>query len=77
MTKNKKVGMILGADIPDINLIGAGWQQGIRHIDPSVEDLVVYAQTFADPSKGKELALSLYGKGCDIVSAAAGGTGHH
>jgi basic membrane protein A len=75
MTKTGKVGMVGGADMGVINEIIAGWQQGLRKTNPNVVDLVVYANSFSDPSKGKELGLSLAGKGCDIIASAAGGTG--
>ncbi|MDD3477694.1 MAG: BMP family ABC transporter substrate-binding protein, partial [Candidatus Izemoplasmatales bacterium] len=75
MTKTGKVGMVGGADMGVINEIIAGWQQGLRKTNPKVVDLVVYANSFSDPSKGKELGLSLASKGCDIIASAAGGTG--
>lgn len=70
-----KVGIVAGADEPIINAIVAGWQQGLVYANPNIEDIVVYANTFTDPTKGKELGLSLYNKGCDVIAAAAGGTG--
>lgn len=74
-TKTNKVCMVAGADVGPINEIIAGWQQGLRAVNPKIEDIVTYANTFADPTKGKELGLSLFGKGCDVLGAAAGGTG--
>ena len=75
MTKVNKVGIVGGSDVGAINEIIAGWQQGMRRINPNIEDLVVYANTFTDPTVGKELGLALVAKGADIIAAAAGGTG--
>lgn len=75
MSETGKVGIVGGADVGPINEIIAGWQQGMRSVNPDIEDIVVYANTFTDPTKGKELGLALLGKGCDIIGGAAGGTG--
>jgi basic membrane protein A len=75
MTKTNKVGIVGGADVGGINEIIAGWQQGLRRVNPNIEDIVVYANNFGDPTIGKELGLSLVAKGADIIAAAAGGTG--
>lgn len=75
MTETGKVGMVGGSDVGPINEIIAGWQQGLRSVNPDIEDVVVYANTFTDPTKGKELGLALIGKGCDVIGGAAGGTG--
>jgi basic membrane protein A len=39
-----------------------------------VEGKLVYANTFTDPKKGKELTQSLIGEGVDIIQQACGGT---
>ena len=74
-TKANKVGIVAGADEPVINAIVAGWQQGMRSVNPDIEDMVAYANTWTDPTKGKELGLMLVNEGCDVIAAAAGGTG--
>ena len=75
MTRTNKVGIVGGSDVGPINEIIAGWQQGMRSVNPDIEDVVVYANTFTDPTKGKELGLALICKDCDIIGGAAGGTG--
>lgn len=69
------VGIVGGMDEPDINSIIAGWQQGLLYINPQIVDYVSYAGTWTDPTIGKERGLSLVAKGCDVIAAAAGGTG--
>ena len=47
----------------------------MRYVNPEIEDIVSYANTFTDPTKGNELGLALISQGCDIIGGAAGGTG--
>ncbi len=69
------VGIVAGADEPVINGIVAGWQQGLVWANPDIVDYVAYANSFTDPTIGKELGLSLVDRGCDVIGGAAGGTG--
>jgi len=70
-----KLGFIGGGDIPLIHKFQEGFEQGAEAVDPSIEVLVAYAGSFTDAAKGKELALSQYNSGADIVYQAAGPTG--
>lgn len=40
-----------------------------------VKVVVAYTNEFSDPKKGKELALSQYSQGVDVILAAAGASG--
>ncbi len=75
LTKTKKVGIIGGTDIPAIRRIMAGFSQGVRYQDSSVEILSEFAGTFSDPEVGLEIALSLYDRGVDVIHNAASRTG--
>ena len=74
-----KVGFVGGMDIPLIRKFEAGYRAGALHVCPRCEVLVAYAGTdpgaFADPTTGKELALSQYGAGADVIFHASGKTG--
>jgi basic membrane protein A len=70
-----KVGFIGGGDVPLIHKFEEGFVQGAKAVDPSIEVLIAYAGSFTDAAKGKELALSQYNSGADIVYQAAGPTG--
>jgi len=70
-----KLGFIGGGDIPLIHKFQEGFEQGVKAVDPNIEVLVAYAGSFTDAAKGKELALSQYNSGADIVYQAAGPTG--
>lgn len=74
-TKSKKVGFVGGMDIPVIHRFEAGFKAGVKTADPSVEVITVYSGSFTDPSKGKSDALTIIGRGADVVFHASGGTG--
>ncbi|MFH1502053.1 MAG: BMP family ABC transporter substrate-binding protein [Candidatus Eisenbacteria bacterium] len=79
-TKTGRIGFIGGMDIPLIHKFEAGYVAGARHVNPAVSVTVAYAgttpQAFADPAKGKELALLQYGRGVDVIYHASGSTGN-
>ncbi len=86
-TKTNKVGFIGGKDMESIVKFEAGFAAGVKAVNPEAAaglisadgknpgTTVKYAESFSDTNKGKELALSLYGAGCDIIYHAAGGVG--
>jgi len=78
-TETKKVGFVGGMDVPLIHKFEAGYIAGVKYACPDCEILSNYAgdtpQAFADPVKGKELALAQYDKGVDVVYHASGLTG--
>jgi len=72
---DKVVGFVGGKKVPLIEKFQAGYMAGVKHADSDIEVLSTYANSWSDPAKGKEIALSMYDKGADIVYHAAGGTG--
>jgi basic membrane protein A and related proteins len=79
ISKSKKVGFVGGMDIPLIHKFEAGYKAGAKHVCPDCTIITHYAgvtpAAFANPGKGKELALSQYGSGVDIIFHASGSTG--
>jgi basic membrane protein A len=71
----KVIGFLGGMDIPVINDFKVGYIQGAKYIDPQVNVLVSYANSFSDSAKGKELVLAQYEQGADIAFNVAGQTG--
>ncbi len=69
------IGWIAGKETPLINDFYVGFEQGAKYIDPDIQILKAYAGTFTDPLKGKELALSQYEQGADIIMNVASATG--
>ena len=78
-SKTKTVGFIGGMDVPLIHKFDAGFKAGVAWADPKAKVLVAYAgvtpEAFKDPAKGKEIALSQFGQGADILYHASGSTG--
>jgi len=73
------VGFVGGMDIPLIHGFEAGYIAGVKDVFPECKVLSAYAgdtpTAFADPVKGKELALSQYDAGAWIIYHASGLTG--
>ena len=73
------VGFVGGMDIALINRFEAGFIDGVHYVYPECKVLSAYAgdtgQAFADPVKGKELALSQYDNGAWVIYHASGLTG--
>ncbi|HWU42341.1 MAG TPA: BMP family ABC transporter substrate-binding protein, partial [Bdellovibrio sp.] len=70
------VGFVGGMDIPLIRRFAMGYAAGAKYIDPKInitENYVgVTGEAWNNPAKSKELALSQYGKGVDVIFTAAG-----
>jgi len=75
-----RIGFVGGMDVPLIHRFEAGYVAGAKHVDPAVSVTVAYAgttpQAFADPARGKELAMLQYGRGVDVIYHASGSTGN-
>jgi basic membrane protein A len=79
LSQSKTVGFVGGMEIPLIKKFEAGYRAGVEKAAPGTRVIVKYAGTtgsaFKDPTKGKELALSEYQQGADIIFHASGSTG--
>ena len=79
VTKTKKLGFVGGMKIPLIRKFEVGYIAGVKQTCPTCQVFSGYAGTepkaFADPTKGKELAIAQYGRGADIIYHASGKTG--
>lgn len=71
----KVIGVIGGMKVPLIDANIAGFITGAKYVDPEVKALHSYVGHWADPAKGKELALSMIEQGADVVWGAAGRSG--
>jgi basic membrane protein A len=72
---DKKIGVIGGTKSVGIDKFLAGYIQGAKDVDPGVEVLTAYSNSFGDPAKGSQLADTMFQQGADIVYQVAGGTG--
>jgi basic membrane protein A len=75
MTESDKIGFLGGLEVPLIKRFEAGFRAGVETVNPDAQVLVTYAGDFGDPGKGKEIALSQYAQGADVIYHASGGTG--
>ncbi|BAH37472.1 MAG TPA: BMP family ABC transporter substrate-binding protein [Gemmatimonas aurantiaca] len=77
--KSKKVGFVGGMDIALIHKFEAGYKAGVQHVCPDCEVIVNYAgvtpEAFRNPGRGKEMALSMYNQGANVIFHASGSTG--
>jgi basic membrane protein A len=78
-SKTGKIGFIGGMDIPLIRRFQKGYEAGAKKVNPKVKVLINYVGVTGDawnnPPKAKELAISQYGSGADVIFAAAGASG--
>ncbi len=76
---SKRVGFVGGMDIPLIHKFEAGYRAGVRHVCGDCTVVAQYAgvtpEAFANPGRGKELALSQYQSGVNVIFHASGSTG--
>jgi len=78
-SKTGILGFVGGMDVPLIHKFATGYEEGARAANPKVQVIENYVgvteAAWNNPGKGKELALAQYGKGADVIFAAAGNSG--
>jgi len=73
---DKIVGVVAAADDPVVMAFVKAYEDGVHYVDKSIKvERVVLAGVWDDPAKGKQAALSLYDKKCDVVFQVASETG--
>lgn len=75
MSETNKVGFIGGMEIPNITRFEEGYMAGIKSVNPDIQYISQYANSFDDAALGKSIANQMYSKGADIIFSAAGGVG--
>ncbi|MBA3671681.1 MAG: BMP family ABC transporter substrate-binding protein [Gemmatimonadaceae bacterium] len=77
--KSKKVGFVGGMNFPLIHKFEVGYIAGVKQVCPDCQVISQYAgvtpEAFRNPGKGKELALSQYQQGVNVIFHASGSTG--
>jgi basic membrane protein A len=78
-SKTGKIGFVGGMDIPLIHKFEAGYRAGVKYVCPDCTVIAQYAgvtpEAFRNPGRGKELALSQYQNGVNVIFHASGSTG--
>jgi basic membrane protein A len=76
VTETDKVGFVGGMDIPLIRDFFEGYEAGAKWANPAVTvSDPVFVGDWADPTKGKELSVTLIEQGSDCIYSAAGKSG--
>ena len=77
--KSKKLGFVGGMNFPLIHKFETGYTAGVKAVCPDCTVIAQYAgvtpEAFRNPGKGKELALSQYQQGVNVIFHASGSTG--
>lgn len=61
------IGFVGGMDIPLIEAFAAGYKAGAVAVNPDVQVLISYVGSWDDAARAKELALSQFQQGADII----------
>ena len=69
----KKVGAIQGMDTATLNAMGTGFACGARFYDSEVQVLISTVGNFTDVNMQKEMSVSMYEQGVDVIQNLAGG----
>lgn len=73
MSKTKKIGMVGGYAIGEVNRLFHAFMDGARKSSPECEFKVTYIGSWYDPPKAKEAAFAQIEAGCDIMYAERAG----
>jgi basic membrane protein A len=78
-SKTGRIGFIGGIGIPLIRRFAAGYRAGAESVNPAIEVVETMVgdtpTAWSDPTRGAELARDQFGRGVDVIFAAAGATG--
>ena len=73
MSKAKKIGMVGGYPIGEVNRLFHAFMNGARSVDPEFEFKVTFIGSWYDPPKAKEAAIAQIEAGVDIMYAERAG----
>lgn len=69
MTKSNRIGMVGGYPIPEVNRLMNAFMAGAKEVNPKVEFMVTFINSWFDPPKAKEAAFAMIDRGADILYA--------
>lgn len=75
LTKTNVIGFVGGMEFPLIIKFESGFIAGVKAVNPKARVLVGYTGKFDDPGKGKELAMTQFSQGADVIYHASGACG--
>lgn len=69
MTKTNRIGLVGGFPIPEVNRLMNAFMAGAKEVNPNVEFMVTFINSWFDPPKAKEAAFAMVDRGADILYA--------
>lgn len=75
MTQSGTIAGVYGIDIPPVVKFRNGFEQGARFINPDINVLGVYIDSFTARDRGASAAEQFIGEGADVIFGAGGPTG--
>lgn len=69
LTESNVIGAVGGFPVPEVNRIVNAFTAGAQEVNPEVEVLVTFLNSWFDPAAAKEAALAQVGAGADILFA--------
>ena len=69
MTKSNKIGLVGGFPIPEVNRLMNAFMAGAKEVNPKVEFMVTFINSWFDPPKAKEAAFAMIDRGADVLYA--------
>jgi basic membrane lipoprotein Med (substrate-binding protein (PBP1-ABC) superfamily) len=75
MSQSGTVAGVYGIDIPPVVKFRNGFEQGARYINPDINVLGTYIDSFTAPDRGASAAEQFIGEGADVIFGAGGPTG--
>jgi len=69
LTESNKIGLVGGFPIPEVNRLMNAFMAGAKEINPDVEFMVTFINSWFDPPKAKEVAFAMIDQGADILYA--------
>lgn len=75
MTQTGTIAGVYGQEIPPVVKFRHGFEQGARYINPDINTLGVYIDSFVAPDRGAAAAEQFLGEGADVIFGAGGPTG--
>lgn len=76
MTESGTIAGVYGIAIPPVVKFRNGFEQGARYINPDINVLGLYIDSFEAPDRGGAAAEQFIGEGADIIFGAGGPTGN-
>lgn len=69
LTKSNRIGLVGGFPIPEVNRLMNAFMAGAKEINPDVEFMVTFINSWFDPPKAKEAAFAMIDRGADVLYA--------